>query len=151
HKLFILQTLFFNLPIEIKSNYMNEWAVLKTEMNKYATQYIHGELDDINDDNVMLNIIDKFNEFWKMHLSTYGDDYKTPLDFVKKCYKWSNDAYIKKIMLENMVLFENPKIDFSNEVSDLLVELKELEWQSEEKPSHSKNNFMHFHRTKRVA
>jgi hypothetical protein len=129
HKIFILQSIFFALPNYIKTKHLNEWSILKTEINKYAAQYIHNELDDSNENNVILSILSKFNNFWKSTLSIYGDNYKTPIDFAKSRVKRPfSDEHNKKILFEAILFFEEPKTDFSSEFTDMWIDHKTPEW-----------------------
>lgn len=145
HKIFILQTVFFALPMPIKSNHMTEWATFKTETNKHAAQFMRDELDESDENVVMLSILNQFNEFWKTTLTKYGDNYKTPIDFIKTRLKqFIPDDHTKRLWQEAVLFFENPKMDFSSELTDIWLDLKSSEWLPEENVSHLANNFIHF-------
>jgi hypothetical protein len=128
HKLFIIQTIFFALPMNIKENHMVEWAKLKTDSGKRTTQYMRQELEGANDDTVILEILEKFNEFWKTKLSILGAHYKTPLIFVESQLKHllhskqlPQDEYIKNILIEAIIFLKDPKFIFSDIYADILI------------------------------
>jgi len=131
HKLFIIQTIFFGLPIKIKEKHMTEWAKYKTESSKYATQCMHDELEEENDDVVMRNILGKFTKFWKNNISKYGNEYKTPLIFIETVLRelihsnqLSVDEYRKKALIEILIFLNDPAFHFSSELTDLMIDFK---------------------------
>ncbi len=128
HKLFILQNIFFSLPMNIKEDNMLVWAKFKTDASADATRFMRYELDHNDDDVVILHILDKFNEWWKNYISRLGNCYKTPAFFIetelKKLLQNHEDHYMKKLFLETLIFLENPKFVFSGELAQIFIEMK---------------------------
>lgn len=129
HKLFIIQTIFFALPVKIKENHMLEWAKFKTESSKRITQYMRRELEGANNDTVILEILKQFDEFWKTKLSICGSRYKTPLVFVESQLKdilhsrqLNQNEYMKNSLIEAIIFLTDPKFIFSGFCADFLLE-----------------------------
>ncbi len=150
HKLFIIQTIFFALPTQIKTQHMTEWAIFKTKTNKLIHQYIGNELDASDEDVLMLDIVNQFNNFWELTFPKYDDNYKTPLHFVKSCLEpsISDEQNKKKLFFEMIFFLEDPKINFSLESADLWLELRFADWPQEKTITYSKNKLLHFKQSK---
>lgn len=84
HKEFLLQCIFFALPMDIKHEVMPHWARLKTEMQKDFRIVAQGQDDqDEYEEKAFLSIYTKFILFWNQYVRPFSADlYNSPLSFV---------------------------------------------------------------------
>lgn len=119
HVQFQLQSLFFALPMALKTDVMSSWAKLKTNMQKYITKFTNNEL--IDDETVVIHSLCKqFLDFWNECICPFSNDlYTTPLHFAvhKKDYE---AVELLQAHLPDLLVIKNHK---NQSAEDLINEM----------------------------